>query len=73
MTKPDTLSNFNDLPNCAFVRQPSVQMLFACSPATVWRWVRAGKIPAPVKLSERVTAWNVGELREALHLKNKVR
>jgi prophage regulatory protein len=36
------------------------------SPATLWRKVRAGEFPAPVKLSERVTAWNVGDVRRWL-------
>ncbi len=28
------------------------------SPATVWRWVRAGKFPAPFKLGEGTTVWD---------------
>lgn len=28
------------------------------SPATIWRWVKSGTFPAPIKLSERVTAWD---------------
>lgn len=31
--------------------------LIPASPATIWRWVKAGTFPAPIKLSERVTAW----------------
>lgn len=62
---PDALRNFNLLPDDAHVRLPVVAALFACSPATVWR--RAGKsLPAPRKLSEKVTAWRVGDLRKAL-------
>jgi predicted DNA-binding transcriptional regulator AlpA len=41
--------------------------LYGCSAATVWRRVHDGRIPKPRKLSDRVTAWNVGELRKALH------
>lgn len=62
----DALSNFDSLPDSANVRQPVVQALFACSAATVWRRVNAGTLPAPRKLSERITAWQVGELRRAL-------
>lgn len=62
---PDALRNFDSLPDAGFVRLPVVAALFACSPATVWR--RAGKsLPAPRKLSEKVTAWRVGDLRKAL-------
>ena len=63
---PSSLQNFDSLPDSANVRQPVVQALFSCSPATVWRMVKRGTLPAPRKLSERVTAWNVGELRKKL-------
>jgi prophage regulatory protein len=32
------------------------------SPATLWRWVKAGKFPAPVRLSDRVTAWEASKV-----------
>jgi prophage regulatory protein len=28
------------------------------SPSTIWRWVREGKFPQPIKLGEAVTAWD---------------
>lgn len=31
--------------------------LFPVAPATIWRWVKLGTFPAPVRLSEGVTAW----------------
>ena len=61
----DALKNFDSLPNSANVRQPVVEALFACSPATVWRLVKKGVLK-PKKLSERVTAFNVGDLRKTL-------
>lgn len=60
------LAEFDTLPNAAHVRLPVVQALYACSDETIRRRVKAGQIPAPRKLGPRVTAWNVGELREAL-------
>lgn len=63
---PAALANFDRLPDAAHVRLPVVEALFACSPATVWRRSKQGTLPAPRKLSEAVTAWNVGELRKAL-------
>lgn len=63
---PDALKNFDSLPDAAHVRQPVVQALFGCSAATVWRMVKRGTLPAPRKLSARVSAWNVGALRKAL-------
>ncbi len=32
------------------------------SPATLWRWVKAGKFPAPIRLSDRVTAWEASKV-----------
>ncbi len=63
---PDALRNFDALPDAANVRLPVVAILFACSTVTVWRRVKNGTLPAGRKLSEGVTAWNVGELRKAL-------
>ncbi len=59
-------SNFDTLPNAAYVRLAVVKELFACSTATVWRSVKSHRIPAPKKFSPRITAWNVGDLRAAL-------
>lgn len=60
----DTLATFSSLPDEAFVRLPVVRALRAnvCS-ATIWRHVKAGLLPEPVKLSAGVTAWRVGDLR----------
>ena len=63
---PDALTNYDSVPDSAHVRLPVVRALYGCSSANVWRNVRKGVIPAPRKLSERVTAWNVGDLRKAL-------
>lgn len=62
----DCLSNFDHLPNSSNVRLPVVMGLYGVSSATIWRQVKAGKIPKPKKLTSRTTAWNVGELRAAL-------
>ena len=32
--------------------------------STIWLWVSDGKFPAPVKLSERVTAWPVAAIEQ---------
>ena len=46
--------------------QPTEQApsIFPFSSATLWRRVADGSFPKPVKLSTRVTAWRVGEIRE---------
>lgn len=33
------------------------------SSATLWRKVKAGSFPSPVKLSQRITAWRVEDIR----------
>jgi predicted DNA-binding transcriptional regulator AlpA len=63
---PDALRHFDDLPNTAFVRAPVVLALLSISDQTLARRVKDGRLPAPMKLSVRVVAWNVGELRRAL-------
>lgn len=57
------LIDFDSLPNSAYVREPVVRGLFSISHSTLWRRVADGHVPAPRKLSARVTAWNVGALR----------
>lgn len=68
----NTLSSFDSLPDSANVRLPIVEALYGCSGATVWRMVKRGTLPAPRKLSERVTAWNVGALRESLKIQPRI-
>lgn len=63
---PAALKNFDSLPDSAYVRLPIVQALYACSPASIWRGVKAKRIPAPHKLSPRTTGWLVSDLRMAL-------
>mgnify|MGYP003390341403 CR=1 FL=1 len=61
-----TYPEFDQLSGQAFVRQPVVQQLYAISGSTLWRYVAAGQIPKPRKLSKRCTVWSVAELRAAL-------
>lgn len=63
----DVLEGFDKLPNAAHVRLPVVMALYACSAASVWRYLQDKRIPASRKFGPRVTAWNVGELRAALN------
>jgi prophage regulatory protein len=56
--------DFDRLPDSALVRLPQiVGPLIPVSRATWWRYVKVGKAPPPVKVSDGVTAWRVGELR----------
>ncbi len=62
---PAALAQFDNLPDSSHVRLPVVAAWLGIGTATVWRWVRAGRLPRPVKLGPNVTAWRVGELRAA--------
>ena len=65
---PLELTHFDQLPDSAHVRLQVVAGLFGCSTATVWRSAKKGIIPKPVKLTEKITAWNVGEIRKVLEV-----
>lgn len=65
-------STFDALPDSAFIREaqlvpspkrPGVPVPLPFSAPTLWRKVKAGTFCKPYKLSERVTAFNVGEVR----------
>jgi prophage regulatory protein len=65
-------SVFDALPDSAFIREsqlvqspkrPGIPAPLPFSAPTLWRMVKAGTFCKPHKLSERVTAWKVGEVR----------
>lgn len=69
---PTTFSAWGVLPATGYVRQsqlipdpkrPDKPALLPFSSATLWRKVQAGEFPRPVKLSARVTAWRVEDVR----------
>lgn len=60
---PSALAQFDQLPDSASVRLPVVAALNGISAPTVWRWVKAGLLPAPKKLGPNTTVWSVGDLR----------
>lgn len=52
------------LPETGYVRQSQIiPVILPFSPATLWRKVKAGEFPQPVKLSARITAWRVEDIR----------
>jgi predicted DNA-binding transcriptional regulator AlpA len=59
------------LPSTGYVRQAQlIPHILPLSPATLWRLVKAGKFPQPIKLSERCTAWRVEDVRGWMESKN---
>ena len=62
-----TASTFDNLPDSGYMRQAQlIPHVVPFSSATLWRKCKDGQFPKPVKLSERVTAWRVGEVRQFL-------
>lgn len=68
---PDTLKNFDSLPNSAQIRIPIVKGILSISSASVWRLVAAQKLVA-YRLTARTTTFNVGELRAFIKSKGVV-
>lgn len=45
-----------------FVRQKQLLPIIGFSAPTLWRKVKSGSFPKPVKLGENITAWRVEEV-----------
>jgi len=58
--------NRTSLPEIGYLRLPAVLALFPVSKSTWWNGVKDGKFPAPVKLTERTTAWRVEDIRKLI-------
>lgn len=55
------------LPATGYIRQSSlIPGIVPVSSATLWRWVKELKFPAPVKLGENTTAWRCEDVRKWL-------
>lgn len=50
------------LPESGFARLPIVAKACGVGGSTIWLWVRKGKFPKPVKISDRVTGWRAQEV-----------
>lgn len=51
--------NFND---CKCIREKQVLTKLPFSKSTLWRKVKNGTFPKPIKLSEKVTVWQVSDI-----------
>ena len=47
----------------ATAKLPAIQGCLGISKPTLWRWVKAGKFPKPVKLSAKTSAWRAEDVR----------
>ncbi len=42
--------------------RPGKPGMLPVSPATIWRWVREGKLPKPFKLGAGTTVWDAEQI-----------
>ena len=69
---------FDALPDTAYVREAELVRtqlnpagLLPFSSHTLWRKVRDGSFPHPLKLAARVTAWRVSDIRSWMEVISK--
>lgn len=53
----------SSLPETGFIRQPQVLHIASFSSTTLWRRCKAGTFPQPIRLSPRICAWRVEDVR----------
>jgi prophage regulatory protein len=54
------------LPAEGYVRLPAVLAAYPVSERSWWSGIQAGRYPKPVKLSARIVAWRVEQIRALL-------
>ncbi len=50
--------------NKGFIRQKNLIVILGFSAPTLWRKVKAGTFPKPIKLGENMTAWRIEEVHQ---------
>ncbi len=59
--------SFDNLPEQSFIRIKTIAKLYSVHTGTIWRWVKENQFPKPIKISSKVTCWQVSVIRN--HLK----
>lgn len=67
MTAPHTA-----LPQSGYIRRFRLAELLGVHVATIDRWVRARRLPAPIKLGEKITAFDAMEVNRWLAERREV-
>ncbi|HGY5110833.1 TPA: helix-turn-helix transcriptional regulator [Citrobacter braakii] len=52
-----------------YIRPKNLAEELGISMPSLWRWVKAGKMPKPIKLSPRVAAFSTAEINSWLEAK----
>lgn len=56
----------NLLPETGFVRLSTILKVIPISKSTWWAGVKSGRYPKSIKLSTRITAWRVQDIRNLI-------
>lgn len=59
------INSFDNLPDSALLSAREIAGIVGISEKTVWRWV-GNQLPNPIRIGQRCTRWNVGDVRRAL-------
>lgn len=59
------------LPETGYLRLNAVLAFIPVGKSTWWQGVRDGKFPQPVKLSPKITAWKVEDIRRYIECPEK--
>jgi prophage regulatory protein len=65
------LTNLQNLPPTGFIRKPVVLSLVPFGTTKLYEEIKHQRFPAPVKLSERVSAWRVEDVRAWIEEKGR--
>jgi len=63
MTKEHDKQTVTNMPY-RFLKKPSVIKLSGLSSTTIHRWMKEGKFPKSIRLTEKTTVWSQNELVE---------
>lgn len=55
-----------------FLREKHVRKLIPVAHSTLWAWVRLGRFPAPIKLSDRITVWRSEDVENFISMNGGV-
>ena len=69
-TTPTTHHQPITLPQDGMSRLSQLLPFLPIGKSTVWAWVRAGKFPQPIKLSDNVTVWRNSDIHDWLNNAN---
>lgn len=58
------MPDIHTLPSEGFVRLAVVLQMYPFSRSSLWRRIKKGEFPQPVKLGPRLNVWDINQLRE---------